>query len=247
MSEYGRQAEQDKLIDRVFNALHEAGVLEYLLVVGSWRIYFYVYHFKYERISRLRTTDIDFDVDLLLKVKSHVVNIPNLLKSLNFEIQFSGDNFTFLVNPGLKIEFLASEIGRGADKPLKLTGFGITAQPLRFLDMLKNEILTVNYKRMPVNVPHPVWFALHKLVISQRRMNKQDNTGKIKKDITQAINVLEMLVEINQKDKIFEAIEKLTKKQRKLARQALNDPAGKNILKMKEKGFLDFLYTVLIK
>lgn len=244
MSEYSGQAEQNKLIDRVFKVLNKAGVLERLIVVGSWCVYFYVHHFKYERISRLRTTDIDFDVDLLLKTKSNVVNIPNLLKSLNFEIQFAGDNSIFLVNPDLKIEFLASEIGRGTDKPLRLSGFGITVQPLRFLDMLRNEILTVNYKGMPVNVPHPVWFALHKLVISQRRMNKSDNTGKIKKDITQAVNVLEMLVEINQEDKILETVEKITHKQRKLARQALSNPVVQNILKTKMKNFSDFLKNI---
>ncbi len=178
-------------------------------------------------LSKIKTRDIDIDVSLLINASKRV-SIPDLLFPLGFETKFAGKNFIFLVHPALKIEFLSPEIGKTSDKPLMLPGFGISAQPLRFLHLLENEIITVDYKGFPVKVPHPVWFAIHKLIISQRRRSKRHNEkmkiqGKSHKDSRQAIEVLAALCQAGQKVKITDSLETLTKKQKKLLWKAVEE------------------------
>ncbi len=61
---------RDELIDQVLNSLSNANILEYLIIIGSWTVFFYRHHFKEaEVISPLRTRDIDIDVSQLKKAK----------------------------------------------------------------------------------------------------------------------------------------------------------------------------------
>jgi hypothetical protein len=212
----------------VLRKLHENGILDKIIFIGSWCIHFY--RWKYDEaknLSEIKTRDIDIDVSPLLKIKA-AVDIPTLLEPLDFEMKFAGDNFTFLIHPALKIDFLSPEIGKSREGPLKLPGFGITAQLIRFLDLLEREIITIDYKGLRVNVPHPVWFGIHKLIISQRRQNKWHDEkmnveGKSHKDARQAIEVLLMVCKMGQGDKILNAIETLSKKERKLIRQTADE------------------------
>ena len=211
---------QLELIDQVLEVLNKKGILDNLIIVGSWCLYFYKHHFKEaSSLANIRTLDIDIDVNLLRKKKIRI-DIPELLNPLGFDIKFHSDDSIILIHPEIKMEFLVSEKGRPTDKPVKLPGFGITAQPLRWLDFLEEEIITVNYKNLHVKIPHPVRFAIHKLIISQRRRGKK---GKHQKDIIQAFEVLNMLVMMNQKQKIIDIINTLTRKQKKLIRQALKE------------------------
>lgn len=128
--------EQPELVEEILKVLNEAELLNNLIFVGSWCIHFYRHHFHETFLEPIRTTDIDIDVNLLLKVK-HPVSIPDLLEPLDFEVKFAGDNFIFLVHPALKIEFLSPEKGRNRDKPL------------RFLELLEKEVITTHYKGSP--------------------------------------------------------------------------------------------------
>lgn len=219
--------EQSELVEKILRVLNEAELLNNLVFVGSWCIHFYRHYFQEKFLEPVRTTDIDIDVNLLLKAKNPV-SIPDLLEPLDFEVKFAGDNFIFLVHPALKIEFLSPEKGRNKDKPLKLPGFGITAQPLRFLELLEKEVITTDYKGLPVKVPHPVWFGIHKLIISQRRRSKKHNEkvgilGKSHKDVIQALEVLAMVIRMGEEGKIIRAFESLTIKQKKLANGAIKE------------------------
>jgi hypothetical protein len=209
---------QDEVVDRVLEILDDAGVLEQLIIVGSWCTYFYRHHFGESfRVSPLRTLDIDIDVSLLKRARNKA-DVPRLLAPLGFDILHHNDGSMSLVHPAIKIEFLVPEKGRGADGPLLLRNFRITAQPLRFLSLLEEEVLIVEYRGMKVNVPSPAHFALHKLIISQRRMAK---TEKPLRDIRQALEVLDMLYRRGEESKVTELAAMLTKKQKGYVTQAL--------------------------
>ena len=64
----------------------------------------------------------------------------------------------------LIIELLVPEKGRGTDKPFLLPMLGFNAQPLRFLDLLSQNTITIDADGTPVTLPHPVNFAIHKLI-----------------------------------------------------------------------------------
>jgi hypothetical protein len=46
---------------------------------------------------------------------------------------------------------------------------GINAQPLRYLDLLLQDTIAVDFQGIELCLPHPIRFALHKLIIAGRR------------------------------------------------------------------------------
>jgi len=123
-----------------------------------------------------------------------------------------------LVHPALTIEFLIPDKGRGTEGPITLKSHRITAQPLRFMALLEERLLAVDYCGMTVNVPFPAHFAFHKLIISQRRLNKK---VKPPKDIRQAVEVLDMLFRMGEGQEALRLASVLTKKQRGYVSMAL--------------------------
>jgi hypothetical protein len=218
--------EQSEIIEQSLQVLNQAGILDKIIIAGSWCIYFYQHHYKESKLlSAIRTTDIDINVSPLRRMKSGV-NIIKLLTPLGFDVCFHGNGTVTLMHPLIKMEFLIPEIGRGGVDYIDLPHFGINAIPLRFLDIVEKDTITVDYKDLQVRVPHPVRFALHKLIISQRRQTKnskpKDNElRKTDKDIRQAVEVMEMLARMGEKQKIIEVYDSLTKKQKGYIRDAV--------------------------
>lgn len=142
---------QTKLIDSVIEAFHKSGLLEKLIFVGSWCIYFYRSAFPEGKILKpVITNDIDINTSLLRKSKTKT-SIPDFLNSLGFIINFRSNNSIELMHPELKMEFLVPEVGPPNSDPVKLKGFGITAPPLRFLDILERDVISVDYKGMKIH------------------------------------------------------------------------------------------------
>jgi hypothetical protein len=100
-----------------------------------------------------------------------------------------------------KVEFLTPN--RGSDdysgKPAKMPALnGASAEPLRFLDFLiRNPVRTVILYEagIPVCIPAPERYAVHKLIIADRRRETQ--RSKIEKDLSQARAIIEALSERN--------------------------------------------------
>jgi hypothetical protein len=110
-----------------------------------------------------------------------------------------------LANPDLIIEFLVPEKGRGSDIPYPLPQLGLNAQALRFLGFLAENEIMVKIESFPVRMPHPINFALHKLLVAGRRL-KKDKAGK---DMETGIYVLKALIdkgEVTQLRKTFNGL-----------------------------------------
>ncbi|MBU1007399.1 MAG: nucleotidyltransferase domain-containing protein [Candidatus Omnitrophica bacterium] len=175
----------------VLNRLNEAGVLKDLIVIGSWSIYFYKYYFKSKAYSTyIRTKDIDFLVPIPLKFQKET-NIFELVKDLGFLERYRGSKgYIQLEHPDLSIEFLVPERGRGEDKPYSISQLSINAQPLRFLDFLIENTISVNAEGLHIKLPHPAAYALHKFIIFKRRSKVE----KRDRDIEGALRVFNELV-----------------------------------------------------
>jgi hypothetical protein len=94
------------------------------------------------------------------------------------------------------IDILTPEIGRLSKSPIYLKELKMFAAPLRFMDyLIEGSIKSVvpYQKGLVVNIPSPARFALHKLVVSQRR--PASLALKSQKDIRQAANVLSVIIE----------------------------------------------------
>ncbi len=99
----------------------------------------------------------------------------------------------YMNSKGFRVEVLTENRGPEGDTPRLLPAIGTYAQPLRFLDFLIYEELpaaALYDAGILVNVPSPARYALHKLIIAQRRRKRG---AKVEKDIKQADALLAVL------------------------------------------------------
>lgn len=184
------EKQQYELCVEVLRRLDKAGVLKSLILVGSWCIPFYEDYFKAVKYaSSIRTRDVDFMVPGPIRVKTGV-DLAALLKDLGFMTGFRGrEGYIRLEHPDLAIEFLVHEKGRGSNKPHPLKELGINAQSLRYLNLLTKDIIHAEIEGIKVSLPHPVIFALHKLIVASIRKEK-DKEIKDKEEAKKIIKAL---------------------------------------------------------
>ncbi|HQZ12501.1 MAG TPA: GSU2403 family nucleotidyltransferase fold protein [Devosia sp.] len=101
-----------------------------------------------------------------------------------------------------EVEFLTPNTGSADNddraSPMPALG-GTSAQPLRFLDYLILEpvhAVLLHKTGIPVLVPAPERFAVHKLIVAARRQAAGISAGKRDKDIAQAGSLIEALEQL---------------------------------------------------
>lgn len=201
----------EELCLEVLKRLDKAGVLQDIILVGSWCVYFYKDHFpEMGLLSRIRTRDMDFLIPTPLKIRT-TINMADILKDLGFIMDFQGEGHVRLTHPELIIDFLVAEKGRGWNGPYPIKALGITAQPLRFLNLLLDNPITLKSHGILLKLPHPINYAFQKLIISNRRKNLE----KKAKDRIQAIEVLRAIIEKGEGVRVKQTFQKFPPKWRK--------------------------------
>lgn len=101
---------------------------------------------------------------------------------------------------GYKVEFLTPNTGTddyaGKATPMPALG-NIAAEPLRFLDFLIYEpvrAVLLHGAGIPVLVPAPERYAIHKLIIATRRLEDQNGRDKSRKDLRQAVTLMQAMI-----------------------------------------------------
>ena len=180
---------QYELCASVLRRLDDAGVLPGVVIVGSWCVLFYERYFNTPGYrASIRTRDLDLAIPLPPRF-GHKVDLAGQLGELGFVVDFKGrDGYIRFLHPELIVEFLVPERGRGTTKPFDVPKLGINAQPLRFLDLLLGDTISVPFRSVSLRLPHPANFALHKLLISGRR-----HSDKAERDREQAAAVMRAL------------------------------------------------------
>lgn len=179
--------ENYELCLEVLKRLEKVSILKNVIIVGSWCLYFYKKHFfsGYD-ISSLRTGDVDFLVPVPIDFKEKI-DVPELLKDLGFVVSYLDTKGHYcLEHPDLTVEFLVPERGKGMTKPYDLPQLGMNAQALRYLDYLSEETVLISVDNFSARFPHPIRFALHKLLIAPRRTKEV----KREKDLNTALELL---------------------------------------------------------
>lgn len=198
----------------VLRSLSDAGVFDVGGVLVGTRA-FQLYGPMLGRIFSGRavsTQDIDIAqdsvVDIAVAAGSQSLDVPAELKALKLG---------FHAVPGLdprrpstsykirgrelRVDFLTPLEGAEGDQPVFLRSIGVAAQPLRFLDFLIAEtvdVVLVARRGILLRVPDPARFALHKLWVS--RCRRPDQHLRAKKDLAQAEQLLEVLVDERPED-----------------------------------------------
>ncbi len=218
---------QFELCLKVLRRLSEQNLLEDIILIGSWCMPFYKEYFSgVKYFSAYKTRDVDFLVPQPRRIKVNV-DIAALLKDLGFVIGYTGSKgYMRLEHEDLVVEFLSPEKGRGTDKPVLLPQLRINAQALRFLNFLAGDIIKVKVEDFYISMPHPATFALHKLIVSQRRAKEE----KSEKDKSMAFELLNALMEKGEAQKIKAVFESIPPKWQKKIIRVIEETKNKEIL-----------------
>jgi hypothetical protein len=174
----------------VLRRLKKEGILDKIILVGSWCVLPYETYFKEKSIlPALRTRDLEFLFPIPFNLDGKT-DLYELLKDLGFVLDYKGEQgYIIFQHPDLILEFLVPARGKESGKPFPIKQLGINAQALRFMDALARNPIQMSFDDISVTVPHPADFALHKLLIAGRRKNK----AKAERDRVQAIALLTAL------------------------------------------------------
>ena len=184
--------EKYELLAAVLKELQAKGVLDGLVIVGSWCQYYYRILFdNAPEIPLLRTSDIDFLVPNPSKFTTNV-DVSALLNQLGFDNDF--DHMTGLVkyvHPDLEIQFLTPASGRAKDTPCEIKQLNINAGSLTYMKMLQDYKFSLSHKGLTLWLPEPEAYTLHKILISIKRKDP----AKKEKDLMAAKSIGELCLD----------------------------------------------------
>ena len=102
----------------------------------------------------------------------------------------------FMASDGLRVDIL-QRYGRGGKSPIPVNGLGCAAVALRFQEYLVEDTMktiALYGSGVEVRVPSPIKFAVHKLIVAQRRTA----SGKKPKDLMQARELIDYYLETDE-------------------------------------------------
>lgn len=229
------EKKQSELCLEILRRFNKAGILKDLILIGSWCVYFYKDYFSdvpYIDQATIKTRDIDFLISNPSSIRQEV-NVPILLKDLGFVTTIKGSRgYIKLDHPDLLLEFLVPEKGKGTDKPVHLPKLGMNAVALRFLSFLSVNTIKVKVEDFYITLPHPANFALHKLIIFQRRL-KEDKAAK---DRNTAIEILKALINKGDSAVIKQVFNSIPQKWQNRVIKGLSKSEDKDIVAVLESG-----------
>ncbi len=184
--------EKYERLSAVLKELQEKGVLDGLVIVGSWCQYYYRVLFdNAPEIPLLRTLDVDFLVPNPSKFKTNV-DVSELLNLLGFDSDFDySTGLVKYVHPDLEIQFLTPALGRAKDTPYEIKQLNINAEGLTYMKMLQDYKFSMTHDGLTVWLPEPEAYTLHKILISFKRKNP----AKKEKDLMAAISIGELCLD----------------------------------------------------
>ena len=202
----GVKMPNDKAMTRVIRSLADTGVfVNNGVLVGT-------HAFQLSGLSlgvswsvdSSRTTDIDIAVDRNISIVIPRVDadIPAALESLQMgfypvpRLNHKEPSTTFAIRKSLlRLDVLTPKT-KESDSPVYIKRFNCAAEPLSYLSyLIESPVPAVLLDTNPVlvNIPQPVRYAMHKLIVSQVR----DSSSSIKsrKDLYQAHQILTVIKE----------------------------------------------------
>ncbi|MXY34185.1 MAG: hypothetical protein F4Y60_08885 [Boseongicola sp. SB0664_bin_43] len=209
----GRIPGPDALSGNVLAALSKAGAFRLrAVVVGSLAFQCYAPMLGFTAPGAMaRTGDVDVGQfpAISIAVRDRIEpDLISVLKSADSRFEAVPSPFDprstlrYAIRDGSQerfaVDILAPLRGPPRDRPVHLPALGGDAQPLRFLDFLiyqEIEAVVLHGPGIPVKVPAPERFAVHKLLVASRRRKDASGLDKARKDMAQADILCRVLVQ----------------------------------------------------
>lgn len=134
----------------------------------------------------------------------------------------------------LRVDFLTPMVGRESSNAVFLPAFGLSAEPLRFLDYLIKDpiqVVVLGSDVVLANIPSPARFAMHKLWISTQRPAAFQ--AKAAKDRIQSEQLIEVLIE-DRPDDLRDAWGALTQRARTAVQSSMKGFASEIVTGVSE-------------
>jgi hypothetical protein len=190
----------DSSTGRILEALAKAGVFRMRAVVVGTAAYRTYPGLIGVRLTNANAMTDDLDLAQFRGISIAIedqVDVPflDILRSVDPDFQpltpvfAPGRASRFALGDRYRVEILTPLQGPPDDELVALPALKADAQPLRFLDFLiYHEVQAVSLwgAGIPINVPAPERFALHKLLVSRLRLATSQSQAKAAKDIRQA-------------------------------------------------------------
>ncbi|MEA1911569.1 MAG: GSU2403 family nucleotidyltransferase fold protein [Spirochaetota bacterium] len=205
------QNDNVELFEFILKDFDDNGILGDFILIGSWVLRVYSYHFENDpQIPLVATQDLDLLVTNPPEV-SREVDIPKLLRKYDLEEEHSFlDGFSKFVSPDFEVEFLYPDKGRGNPKGKIIKSFSIIATPLRYMSFIQDNSMQMEYKQFSLRVPMPTVFVIMKYLLVKKR--KPGDMDKITKDISTAKELEFFLLENGKQDDFICYFKKMPKK-----------------------------------
>jgi hypothetical protein len=220
---------QFELCIETLRRFNKSGILDEFILIGSWCTLFYREFYPDSTVSTLKTRDIDILINSPSKIK-HNVDIPKILNALGYIESIDSNGYLKLIHPELIIEFLVPEKGKGSEKPYNIPKLGINAVALRYLSLLSENIIKIKIDNFYINLPHPVNFAFHKIIISNKRKIKE----KVQKDLITAQQILNDFIKNGDEKTIKDVYSTLFPKWKKKILSSLNNTNNITLINLLE-------------
>jgi hypothetical protein len=167
--------EKFDLLIKVLGDLQDVGILKHLVLVGSWCQDFYRYQFgNPKEIPATKTMDADILIPRRMPRVNPAVDIVAIMQKNDFIFEIGPASGLYKFNhPLLKVEFLTDPGAKPDEVARHFKQLGVTAQELHFMSLPLTYNYPLTYKHITFNIPEPEAFALHKLIVCQRRINKE--------------------------------------------------------------------------
>lgn len=208
------QNDNIELFESILKDFNDNGILQDFILIGSWALRVYSYHFKNDpQIPIVATQDLDLLVTNPPEV-SREVDIPELLSKYDLEEAYSSvDGYSKFVSPDFQVEFLYPDKGKGNSEGKIFKAFKIIATPLRYMNLVQDYAEFMDYKGFSLRVPNPAVFVLMKYLLVKKR--KPGDVDKIAKDISTAKELEFFLLENGKKDDFIFYFKKMPEKWRR--------------------------------
>lgn len=211
----------DALVGDIVQALAEAGFFRLRgVLVGTvaFQCYSAILGVRLPG-SIMQTGDADFAQfhSISVAVQDAIPPVLDVLRAVDptfreIPHQADGRHATkFSTRSGYKVEFLTPNTGSShrEGRPATMPALGgAAAHPLRFLDFLIYQpvrAVLLHGAGVPVLVPAPERYAIHKLIVAARRRTDQDGTAKSDKDRFQAVKLIDSMIDLRQGDALADA------------------------------------------
>jgi hypothetical protein len=199
----------DRLTGDIVEALEREGLFR-LRVVLIGTIAFQTYS-AYLGIrlpgAIVQTGDADFAqfYSIANEIEDEIPSILDVLKTVDPSFRpiphRSDGRYTsqYINSTSYLVEFLTPNRGSDdhTDKPARMPALGDTAaQPMRFMDFLIHEpvrAVMLHGDGIPVLVPAPERYAVHKLIVASQRLTRATGIAKREKDLQQSRQLFEAL------------------------------------------------------